>query len=126
MKLTPYLPIDQLGAHVEKARFAILPLPERNQSLGQLSVLFLMTMGKAVIVSKVIGVEDYVEEGVTGLFYEPGDPDDLASKIKMLMDNPELALQMGQKARKVVEQKFNDRIMGQRWENCIRKVLGID
>lgn len=126
VELTPYLPIDQLGAHVEKARFAILPLPERNQSLGQLSVLFLMTMGKAVIVSKVIGVEDYVEEGVTGLFYEPGDPDDLAAKIKMLMGNPELALQMGRNARKAVEEKFNDRIMGQRWESCIRKVLGID
>lgn len=126
VKLIPYMPIKQLGQRVEEARFAILPLPERNQSLGQLSVLFLMAMGKAVIAGEVIGVVDYIEDGVTGLFYMPGDYKDLAVQIKKLLDDPDMAVRVGKNGRKAVEEKFNDRLMGQRWEACIRGVLGLE
>lgn len=123
VKLYPYMPIEELGEHVERARFAILPLPERNQSLGQLSILFLMAMGKAVISSKVIGVMDYLDDGKTGLFFNPGDSQGLTKCIIRLVENPDLAVEMGMAARKAVMEKFTAKNMGLLWEKCINEVL---
>lgn len=123
VSLYPYVPIAKLAAQVEGARFVVLPLPERNHSLGQLSILFCMAMGKAVIASRVIGVTDYLEPQVTGLFYSPGDPDDLAKCITKLLDDPDLAVAMGKKARSAVLEKFNDVLMGGRWESVVDDAL---
>ena len=123
VRFVPYVPIEKLQELAERARFAVLPLPERNQSLGQLSILFLMAMGKAVIVSKVMGVEDYLEPESSGLFYRTGDADDLAAQITRLLDEPEKTVEMGRAGRQLYETRFNDRIMGQRWEAVIEKVL---
>jgi glycosyltransferase involved in cell wall biosynthesis len=122
--MLPYMPIEQLAAQVEGARFAVLPLPERNQSLGQLSILFLMAMGKAVVATRVIGVEDYLDENVTGLFYAPGDASELAQCMKKLLDDSEAVVEMGRKARSDVLEKFSDKAMGRAWERCLMKVVG--
>jgi len=119
----PYMPIDELGDLVEKSRFAILPLPERNQSLGQLSILFLMAMGKAVITSRVIGVADYLDQDKTGLFYSPGNADEMSLAIRKLLDNPDMAVRMGKEGHRAVREKFNAEIMGKKWEECIALVM---
>ena len=119
----PYVPIEKLARQVEGARFAILPLPERNQSLGQLSILYLMAMGKAVIAGRVIGIADYLEQGVTGLFYEPGDPASLTACIEQMLDDPDGVVRMGRAARQAVVEKFSAQNMGQRWEQCIDDLL---
>jgi glycosyltransferase involved in cell wall biosynthesis len=119
----PFMPIAQLGREVVNSQFAVLPLPERRQSLGQLSVLFIMAMGKAPIVSRVVGVEDYVEHEKTGLLFEPGNPVDLAACMKRLLEDPELAQRLGSNARRAVLEKFSAKVMGQRWEKCLNKVI---
>jgi glycosyltransferase involved in cell wall biosynthesis len=111
---------------VEGARFALLPLPERNQSIGQLSVLFLMAKGKAVIASRVMGVTDYIDPEKTGLFYKPGDAKDLTEKIQWMLSHGEETLAMSKNARRAVLEQFNDRLMGKRWERVIDEAIGRD
>jgi glycosyltransferase involved in cell wall biosynthesis len=54
---------------------------------------------KAVISSRIGSLPEQVKDGINGLLFEPGDPVDLAEKISLLLDNPDLAVKMGRQAR---------------------------
>ncbi len=71
VELIDYLPIDELRALIAQARAIVLPLPEREQSLGQLSLLLSMALGKTVVASRIIGLTDYLRDGETGLSTRP-------------------------------------------------------
>ncbi len=43
-----------------------------------------------VIASKIGAIQEAFEEGKGALFFTPGDPKDLAQKIQMILDNPDL------------------------------------
>lgn len=124
VKLTPYSPIDKLQEMVERSRFVILPLPERDQSLGQLTLLFCMALGKAVIASRVIGLADYLTDDKTGLFYRAGDADDLAQCIRRLLEDDVLTRRLGASAQLAVRERFNDRLFARRWEEVFLRVTG--
>jgi glycosyltransferase involved in cell wall biosynthesis len=120
----PLVPLAKLGEIIEGARFVVLPLPEREQSLGQLTVLFAMAMGKAVVASGVVGLADYLTDGETGLLYPPGDAAGLSARLKILLDDPPRAVAMGRAARERQETAFNDRLMGERWEKVLVTTTG--
>ena len=48
-----------------------------------------------------------VEDGVTGLLFEPRNEKELAEKIKYLYENPQMVEKMGQNARRKVEENFS-------------------
>ena len=49
-----------------------------------------------IVAPNMAGYPEVVDEGVTGLLFEPGNADDLADKIRYLWDNPSVCKQMGQ------------------------------
>ena len=49
---------------------------------------------------------ELVEDGRTGLLFEPGNPEDLAVKMKWMTENEDACLEMGKNARKVFEEKY--------------------
>ena len=76
-----------------------------------------------VVATRVGGVEELVENGVTGLLVRPGDAVGLADSLERLLEDPELAARMGLAARQVAERKFSltlqvDRLIGL-WENLL-------
>ncbi|HPM77220.1 MAG TPA: glycosyltransferase family 4 protein [bacterium] len=125
VELIDYLPLDRLRARIVQARAILLPLPEREQSLGQLSLLLSMALGKAVVASRIIGLTDYLRDGETGLFYIPGDANDLARALRELLADPTRAIAMGRAARRAVEEQFNDERMGRRWEEIFFAVTNL-
>jgi glycosyltransferase involved in cell wall biosynthesis len=58
-----------------------------------------MSCGVPVVASRAGGLEDTVLDGVTGLQFRPGDANDLAAKLELLMQNSQLRLAMGKNAR---------------------------
>jgi hypothetical protein len=62
-----------------------------------------MSMGKAVICSRVSGQRDVIQEGITGIFVPPGDPAALREAIHYLWSNPDIAAEMGARAREHIE-----------------------
>ena len=125
VELIDYLPVDELRTRIMQARAIVLPLPEREQSLGQLSLLLSMATGKAVVASRIIGLTDYLRDGETGIFYTPGDAADLARALRELLADPARAVAMGHAARRAVEEKFNDELMGRRWEDVFFAVTNL-
>lgn len=66
-----------------------------------------MGCGKPVIASKVGGIPELVEDGVTGILIPHARPEELAKAINTLLQNNEVALKMGQAGRKRAEEYFD-------------------
>lgn len=72
-----------------------------------LVVLEAMSMGKAIIASNEGGPVEMLEDGVSGLLIQPGQPHILAEKIDFFLSNPGLMKKMGQDAQQRMEEKFS-------------------
>ncbi len=71
------------------------------------SLIEAMAAGKAVVATKVGGVSDVVEDGVTGLLVPPKDPEVLADAIQRLLKDAGLRERLGEQAKKSVHPKYN-------------------
>jgi glycosyltransferase involved in cell wall biosynthesis len=60
-----------------------------------------------VVASRVAGVQELVEDGVSGFAVPPGDVATLAARMSRLMDDPEAARAMGAAGRAKVEAEFD-------------------
>ncbi len=125
VKLIPYQPGPALRDTLERARLVVVPLPERGQSLGQLSLLLAMALGRPCVAARVIGLSDYLADGETGLFYPPGDAAGLARCLRRLLEDPDLASRLGLAAREAVTTRFSDRRMARDWEEVFVRVTGL-
>lgn len=77
-----------------------------NEPFGQVP-LEAMCCGTPVIASDSGGPRETVVDGETGFLFKPGDYDDLAGKITLIIDNPALVKKMSFSARKHIENNFN-------------------
>lgn len=59
-----------------------------------------------VIASRLGAMEEIVDDGRTGLLFEPGSHEDLAAKIRWAWDHPIEMAQMGRNARREYELKY--------------------
>jgi glycosyltransferase involved in cell wall biosynthesis len=71
-----------------------------------LSILEYMDAGKPVVSTRVGGVPDLVEDGVTGLLVEPQDPEALAAAVVELLRDPQRAARMGEAGRERRRREF--------------------
>ncbi len=90
-----------------QSRFVVMPLYKVNFQAGVTAILEAMAMGKAVICSRTPGQADILEEGRSGLYVPPQDPEALKKAILYLLDNPQAASQMGEYGRREVEGRFS-------------------
>lgn len=66
-----------------------------------------MALGLPVVASRIGGLPDVVEDGVTGLLFEPGNAADLAAKVGQLWDDPVLGAQLGRSGREKAAHKYS-------------------
>ena len=78
---------------------------------------------KPVIASNMGGLPYIVEDGKSGLLFEPHNADDLASKVRQLRSNPTLARSMGERGRHLVETKYGPQEGYDRLMKIFEKVL---
>lgn len=69
-----------------------------NEAFGRVTVEA-MKLSKPVIAANAGGTQDLIQDGLTGLFYQSGNAEELAEKIEYLYDNPELRIKLGEKGR---------------------------
>ncbi|CUS80980.1 glycosyltransferase family 4 protein [Candidatus Kryptobacter tengchongensis] len=91
----------------------IFVAPSHAEAFG-LSLVEAMSTQLPVVATRNAGFLDIISDGENGLFFEKGDYNDLAEKIKLLMENKELAKRLGKKARETVCEKFSfERYIGE-------------
>lgn len=70
-----------------------------------------MAFGKPVVASRIGGIPETVDDGVSGILFEPGDAAQLADAILRLARDPGLCQQMGCAGRAKVEREFDARLV---------------
>jgi glycosyltransferase involved in cell wall biosynthesis len=71
-----------------------------------LVLLEAMAAGKPTVASRVYGLADTVMDGETGILVEPGSPGQIADAVAKLIDEPEVRINMGSKARELFEERY--------------------
>ena len=96
-----HLATDELAAIVRSALFTVSPSEwYENYSM---TVIESLACGTPVIGANIGGIPEQVRDGWNGHLFEPGNAVELAAKMQNLLDNRELAIQMGRNGRAQVE-----------------------
>jgi glycosyltransferase involved in cell wall biosynthesis len=96
-----FMPSEQLKKYIQEALFVVIP-SECYDNLPNV-LLESFAYGKTVCVPRHGCFSDIVDEGVTGLFYQPGDSNDFAEKLTWAFLHPTQITEMGKHARAYVE-----------------------
>lgn len=62
--------------------------------------------GKPVVASRLGAMAEIINDGATGLLFDTGNPNDLASKVRWLVEHKDFAISMGKSARLEFEAKY--------------------
>jgi len=87
----------------------LFAMPSLQEGLG-LVAREAMAMGLPVVASNVGGIPDSVRDNETGLLVSPNS-DELAEGMLKILDNPELARDMGKKGREHAQRNFSQEAM---------------
>jgi glycosyltransferase involved in cell wall biosynthesis len=91
-----YVPIDEVAPLFAGARAVVAPY---LVGYGSGVVALAMTMGRAVVASRVGDLGGAVADGETGLLVEPGDPVALSSALERVLADGDEATRMGAAGR---------------------------
>ena len=105
VEVTYQLDAKELRDLYARSRFVIVPLHDVDSNCGVTTVTEAMSMGRAVIVTRIRGQSDVITHGEQGLYVPPGDPVALRSAIEHLLSHPEEADRMGRAGRALVEKQ---------------------
>ncbi|MEH6504173.1 MAG: glycosyltransferase family 4 protein [Cycloclasticus sp.] len=98
--------LDKKSVQKEMRQAAFLVMPSEWYEGFPMVLVEAFSLGLPVVASRLGGMAEIVEDGVTGLHFEAGNANDLADKVRWMDEHPEECLQMGLNARKVYEQKY--------------------
>jgi len=93
--------VKELMGH---SSFSIIPSEWYENS--PLVIYEAFSMGKPVIGAKIGGITEFIEPHKDGLHFTPGDDNQLADSINLLLDNRDKIVEMGNNAREKAEKNF--------------------
>jgi glycosyltransferase involved in cell wall biosynthesis len=106
------------------ASFDIFAFPSHAEAFG-VALIEAMAMERAVVSTNCEGVLDIVADGVTGIYVNPRNPQQLASAIERLGSDSELRERMGKAGRKRVEEMFDQKKQIARIEEIYYELLNL-
>jgi glycosyltransferase involved in cell wall biosynthesis len=99
-------PHAEVGPAMRQARFLVMP-SEYIEGFP-LVIVEAFANGLPVIASRLGTMADVIEDGVTGLHFTVGDPDDLAAKVAWAITHGDRMAEMGSAARRVYETRYSE------------------
>ena len=108
-------PQDQLAVFYSAGDVTVVPSQYEPFSIPALEGL---ACGSSVIASRVSGLKSTVQENQVGTLFEPGSPEQLAEKIMIFYNQPELNKELRQNARSYIEKNFS-------WMSVAQQVKGV-
>jgi len=85
-----------------------------------------MSHGLPVIASRIGALPEIVEDGVSGLLFDPGNAEQLAVKMRLLWENPELCKRMGKAARQKVVRHYSEDLYYKRLMQIYRRAIKLN
>jgi glycosyltransferase involved in cell wall biosynthesis len=114
--------VDRDALAAELARASLLALPSLEDNCP-MAVIEAMAARVPVAAARVGGVPDLVEQGVTGVLFDPLDERDMAGAVERLVGDPQHSERMGAAGRSQALQRFTPRVVAERHVAIYREVL---
>jgi len=111
---------DQVREYI--ASLDIYALPS-GIDMSPLTLQEAQLMKKPVIATNAGGIPELMKDGETGFLIQKGDHNAWIEKIKLLLNDRELAQRMGMNGRKFVEEEFSWETMARNFVNILEKHL---
>ena len=115
-----------LGFRTDIARILsvsdVVVLPSVAEAFG-LVLAEAMAMEKAVVATRVGGIPEIIQDGVTGVLVPPASPEALADAILALLRDPVRRAQLGRAGRRRVEEAFRFERMMEGYEAVYETLL---
>lgn len=80
---------------IQFSRFSVVPLRSRDTNCGHITVVASHLLGRAVIATRTIGLEDYVHDGSDGITVTAGSVEEVVDAVERLWGDPESAEALG-------------------------------
>lgn len=106
-----------------KGAFALM-LPSECYENFPLTIAEAFACGTPVICSRLGAMKEIVEDGRTGLHFNPGDPDDIAAKVEWAWNHPDQMNAMRHEARCEYEGRYTAERNAELLTDIYRRVLG--
>jgi glycosyltransferase involved in cell wall biosynthesis len=97
-------------------------MPSLYEGLS-IALLEAMAMELPVVASAVGGAPEVIQDGINGFLIPSADAAALAEKIELLVNNPQLRVEMGLAARKRVEQSYSLARQAKRLEELYKSLI---
>lgn len=98
--------LDQRSVQKEMRQAAFLVMPSEWYEGFPMVLVEAFSQGLPVVASRLGGMAEIIEDGVTGLHFEAGNAIDLAEKVRWMVEHPEECRQMGNNARATYLEKY--------------------
>jgi glycosyltransferase involved in cell wall biosynthesis len=117
--------VSDIGALHAEADFFVHPTRREGRQEGcPVALLEAMACGKAPVATKIAGVEDVIEDGVSGVLTAAGDVEAMRAAMARLMRDAESRKQLGEAARQRILSHYAIELEVRRHEEMYERVLG--
>lgn len=99
--------LDQTALRKYYRRCDIFVLPSLSEGFGRV-IIEAMACGKPVIASAIGGVPELIKNNKTGLLVQPGNVEDIATKIEHLLKNEKLRVEIGKRGKGYVKDTYSN------------------
>jgi len=123
VSLVGYRDQKSLSSLYEWADVVIIPTVT-PEPFGRVAVEA-MSRGKPVIGSDVGGIPEVVKDGETGFLVRSANPFDLAEKVLLLVERPDLRREIGERAFDLCRERFNQDLITEQVCDVYEEVRGI-
>ena len=97
---------DPFGEGVYDAADIVCQLSEWEELFGWM-IAEAMAYGKPIVATRVGGIPELVNDGISGFLVKRGDPAASAEKLDRLANDPNLRRKLGEEGRQIVKEKFD-------------------
>lgn len=105
VKFTGFLGDSELGDVIQQT--TALLVPSLWYENAPMAILEAFAFGRPVIASRIGGIQEMVQHGLTGFLIPAGDPESLADAMKYLAEHPRKAQTFGVAGRQLSEERFH-------------------
>lgn len=108
VKFLGYIPDEKLPFLYSASDIFVLPAIYENFPFA---ILEAQATGLPVISTKVGGIPEFLTDNENGFLIDPGDPTQLTQKVLTLLQDQQLAIEMGRRGRKLIKDKLSWRLI---------------
>jgi len=114
---------DEMSKLYGDARFVVVP----SLSLETFSLVAAeaMAYGLPVVASEIGGLPEVVEDGSTGLLCQPGNVEELSSRMRLLWEDADLCARLGQEGRRKAGREYGEDIHYVRLMGAYERAIGL-